>query len=358
MIGYLHSAGVPLCPLSERLLGSLVVLGAGLLLGACASSSAEPQEARNGNVSGAAPLPTAEHLLLVNPSIEVGVSAPLGRITRFGPRGGENLIWLADSVNEVEPVGVEQEGYVNRGGDKVWTTLQAMWSRTHGVENWPPDPSLDGPAWTLERLGERRCRLTSPVSPHTQLQVVRLIELHDTEPLVTITNTLQRPEYSPFPVMIWSVSQTVMPRYALLGVSQPRPQGTVGGPYHALWKYGEDDNVSANVSPLLGGKAVRWDLTHEGGGKIGTLGSWCAAVFDTHAWVQQTAFNPSGSYPDASNIQTYTHGEYLELETLSPQVHLAPGERFTNRVIWRLLEVDGEDAEALAARIEALPDVE
>ena len=157
--------------------------------------------------------------------------------------------------------------------------------------------------------------------------------------------------------MVWSVAQVVMPRYTLLDVTRARPQGELGGPYHALWSYGEKDNVSANVTPLLDGDAIRWDLTHEGGGKVGTLGTWCAGVYDNLVWVQQTAFDPEGSYPDASNIQVYTHGEYTELETLSPQVHLTPGQTLTNRVVWRLIEVDGRDAAALAAAIKALPAV-
>ena len=342
-------------PLRWRRIGPYALLAAVLPLSGCAPRAAggEPAAGAEAAASGQ----TLDNVVLTNGSIEVGVSGPLGRITRFATRGGENLMWMNAAATPPKSAAAEPAPFVHVGGDKVWITQQAIWTRTHGSNGWPPDPQLDGPAWTLEQLDDLSCRLTSPVTPAVAARVVRVIRLDPTDPVVTITNTIERTGYSPFPVMIWSVSQVVMPRYTLLDVEQPRPQGPLGGPYHAIWSYGERDIASPNVTPLLDGNAIRWDLDHEGGSKVGTLGTWCAGVYDGLAWVQQTPFDRDGSYPDASNIQCYTGGQYTELETLSPQVHLKPGGSLNNRVVWRLLAVEGRDDATLAAAINALPPV-
>ncbi len=298
---------------------------------------------------------------LRNDAAVLGISAELGRITHFGAADGPSLMWLGSAEEIEKQRDSEKRTWINYGGDKVWTTLQTAWNRVHGVGGFPPDHTLDGAPWEVEKLSDLKVRMTSPVSPYINARVIRTVELDATKPRVVIHNTIERVETNPFPVHIWSVSQTFMPEYSLLGVTRERPQGPIGGEYHAMWGYGQKDNVSANITPMRVGDrvaAVRWDFNHKGGGKVGTLGTWCAAVFDEHVWVQHAAFDPEGGYPDASNMQVYTDGRYVELETLSPQVQLAKGQKLDNTVVWTLLPRDGRSDTELTAAIVELPGVE
>ncbi|NBC10113.1 MAG: hypothetical protein GVY24_00060 [Planctomycetes bacterium] len=332
---------------------TLWIVPACLLLVACgltrtaamppADAEAEPAEAT-----------FEDTLVLENEALTLSVAPGVGRIVGLTPAGGKNLMWLTSAENAAE--GEAEDKWVNLGGDKIWPALQAMWGRylPHGG-GWPPDPSLDGSAWEVVEHDERRVVIRSPLAPELKVRITRVIELDPTRPRVVIHNTIERVERSIFPVHIWSVSQLDQPRYALLGVEQRWPQGPQGHELHAIWGSQAKDQASANVTPLADHNAIRWDFDHEGGGKVGTLGTWCAAVFDDWAVVHQTAFDPAGSYPDASNIQTYTHGQYIELETLSPQAHPQPGETIDNTVVWTLIPVQDRDDAALVEAIEQLP---
>lgn len=338
--------------LRSRLAGA--VLAGSLILAGCAHG---PKAAESAEVSSEAPAFTFEGEAISNDAVRLVVDGRVGRITHFGYADGPNLLWLGDPAGIAEQRAQEKAGWINYGGDKVWPSFQSAWVRQHTDSNWPPDTTIDGAVWEVERLGERRLRMTSPVSPYLNVRIVREIELDEVRPRVVIRNTIERTGRSPFPVHIWSVSQTAMPLYTLAGVSQARPQLAKGGELHALWYYGDQDTVSANITALAGGKAVRWDMDHEGGAKTGTLGTWGACVFDDVVLVHQTAYDPDGAYPDASDIHLYTHGEYAELETVSPQEHPRPGEAIHNTVVWTLLPREGRDDAAVVEAIEALPAV-
>jgi len=291
--------------------------------------------------------------VLKNKALTLTVAPGVGRIVGLTPAGGRDLMWRTTA--EQAAAGAAEGKWVNLGGDKVWPALQAMWGRylPHGG-GWPPDPAIDGSRWDVLEHDAQRIVIRSPLAPELGIRITRVIELDEARPRVVIHNSLERVRRSIFPVHIWSVSQLDQPRYALLGVAQRWPQGPQGRELYTLWGRGRKNKVSAHITPLADGRAVRWDFGHEGGGKVGTLGTWCAAVYDDWAVVHHTAFDPAGSYPDASNIQVYTHGQYVELETLSPQSHPQPGEAIENTVVWTLIPAKGRDDAALVETIEAL----
>jgi len=333
----------------------VALLGLSVLVPPSASCAGTPEaEARPAADRG---IRFADEVVLSNGVVDVAVAGQVGRIVHFGYTGGPNLLWRADREDIEKQRGKDNPGWINYGGDKVWPSLQSSWSRQHGAKGWPPDTTADGAAWEVERVGERKLRMRSPVSPHLNVRIVREVELDAAGARVVVRNAVERTDWSPFPVHVWSVSQTVMPRYTLAGVSRKRPQLARGGEYHALWTYGDKDKVSGNITVLADGRAIRWDMDHQGGGKTGTLGTWGACVFDDVVLVHQTSYDPEGAYPDASNIQLYTHGEYTELETLSPQSHPKVGEAIRNTVVWTLLPREDRDDAALVEAIEALPAV-
>jgi hypothetical protein len=161
-----------------------------------------------------------------------------------------------------------------------------------------------------------------------------------------------------FPVHIWSVSQVRPAEFYLLNLSPERPRpgpsdgdraGTFGqrrGPDRAWHEFNAKRPLQAHVTPVR--NALRYNPP-EGSSKIGTYGSWLAAVYEDTLFVQHVKYDPSAHYPDRSSVQLYASKDYAELETLSPSVPLPGGESVANTVRWVLAErPSGASAEELA----------
>ncbi|MDZ4200470.1 MAG: DUF4380 domain-containing protein [Kiritimatiellia bacterium] len=295
------------------------------------------------------PVRFTDTLVIENGMVRLAVAPSVGRIVEFGPVAGRNLLWLntEGAVEELK----KGTAWINYGGDKVWPAFQSMWARvlpTGGT--FPPDPALDGSAWELIEQQPRRLVLRSPEAPQLGIRIVREIELHESDPVVVIRSTIERIAPSVFPVQVWAVSQALPAKYILMSVEQRFPQGPLGREEYAIWGKWSRDVVTENITSLPDRRAIRWDPRHSGGAKVGTLGTWCAAVYDDWVLVHRTSFDPEGSYPDASNIQVYADTLYVELETLGPQKHPRPGESIRQTVVWELIPTDNrEDAELIEA---------
>lgn len=311
----------------------LLVVAAALagLLPGCQTMTTRPEPPQA--PAPAAPIAFDDAVTIGNGRVKLGVSPGVGRIVHFGPADGPNLIWLASPSVYDEPV-TDRPGqaYYNLGGDKLWPLPQPLWKRAFGVGGWPPDGVIDGQPWTLVESTDRRIVIESRVSPALGVRARRTIELAENEPRVTITNSLTRVEASPFPVHLWTVTQTVSPRVVLLDVSADRPAST------PTWlPMISPHEATRRVSVLGDGRAVAVDLSDDGSVKVGTFGRWIAGVYDDLIFLQTTPYDPTGAYPDASSLQTYSDANYTELELLSELAHLQPGESLSNRVTWQLV---------------------
>ncbi len=286
---------------------------------------------------------------LSNEHLTVEVSPAAGRLVSLIPAGGENLLWRASQQQIAEDRQRPRRVYLNWGGDKVWPALQAIWPRILNIAGqWPPIPVIDGDPWRLVDQSSNTLTIESAISPHLNVQVRRRIQLHPAEPRLTITNTLTRIKPSPFPVHIWSVSQVRNPRFALLGLAPDRPEPDI------TWiPFGGISKFQPHWTVELDG-AIKYQPGFDKATKIGTFGEWIAGVWPERILLQRTRFDPRAAYPDGSNIQIYTSPKYTEIETLSPQVHLQPGESLTNTVDWFILDRPDADNQGLVNRLAAL----
>jgi hypothetical protein len=289
-------------------------------------------------------------IVLTNGAIELGVSASVGRIVHVSRAGGPNLLWVSPlaAANEAQA----KDQWVNWGGDKPWPAVQSLWPRFVPSGNqWPPDRIIDGQAWTILEQGDRHLVMQSPVNPDLQARVTRRIVLDDEGPGVRIHNSMERVGSSPIPLLIWTVSQVPHPAYTLLAIAADRPESERDRP---VLHFGKAREAQERVE--LHDNAARFNVTRERSLKVGTFGTWVAGVWEDVAFAQYAHYDPAGSYPDRSNSQVYCDGNYVELELLSPQQHLQPGQKLDFEVRWRLLDLPAgmaADTAAVVRLIEA-----
>ena len=291
---------------------------------------------------------------LDNGQLAVGISPAVGRIVSLIPAGGDNLLWRATRRQIAADRARRQWHYFNWGGDKVWPALQLSWERMFSQNGpWPPPPIIDGDPWKVVEQTPLALTLESGINTQLNVQVRRRIELDADRPHLVIANTITRIKPSPYPVMIWSITQVKTPQSTFLAIADDRPDPAT--PWIVMSPQSTFD--PAWVTPLDAAIAVRPDFAGvpeaKSSMKVGAFGRFIAAAWDKHLLVERVNFEPRGSYPDGSNIQVYSDLIYTEIETLSPQVHLQPGESLTNTIHWFVLPRPAGDDPALLSAITA-----
>ncbi len=282
---------------------------------------------------------------LSNGIVQIGVSPQAGRIVSFGYRGGENVLRVP-SVNEYEET-LRHERYKRYGGDRVLNSQQSDWKFSMNRDSAPPDESIDGTPWRLLRKNDSSIVIQSELSAYMGVRCTRSIELSQEAPEARITSELEQVEPSVFPVLIWTVTLVKPPRFSLLDAKMRYP---VSG---RLWNDLRLNSCRApGVVVELGGDAVLFtpqDCSSKP--KAGTMGNWLAAIYEKYVFVQKAGFSVDGCYPDGASLEVFSDGFNYELETLSPQVHLKPGQKIEHKVIWRLMANPGGSNEDAATRL-------
>jgi hypothetical protein len=314
-------------------------------LGGCTASS--PSVVRSATSSSAV---VPDTVWLENAFARVGVSPSMGRVTWFGLRGGENLLWINPETLETPPDG-DPRTWVNYGGDKTWIGPQNSWRYflPHGRQ-WPPDGHHDGAAWEVAERDARGLTLVSPVSPWPGLQIRRTLALAADAPRLVIDAELTAErDGTPMPAQVWNVTQVRTPSVAVLD-----RRGLLDTPIPWVNMSTERPRMEAEVQ--IRGASVHWEPSFVGGGrKFGTLGRWLAARIGDVAFTQSTGFNPEGLYPENTNLQLFAEDRYIELETLSPAARIRAGHPLRHRVVWELRALpEGEADAAWAALIDGL----
>ena len=149
---------------------------------------------------------------LTNSQFELAVSPGTGRIVRYGPVGGQNMLWDNPKATETPTV---FPGWINWGGDKVWIWPEHDWAKWAKTSGPPPGDPAAGP-YQVE-AGGRHVRMASPVVPGYGLRIVREISLAASGPGVSIVNRLEQisPAAESLSVSPWTVTQVPAPTEVL-----------------------------------------------------------------------------------------------------------------------------------------------
>ena len=267
-------------------------------------------------------------LRLSNRSAEIVIVPRIGRIMRFAPIGGPNVLWenpqlLGSSL----PPASQQTDWLNFGGDKLWPAPQSRWG-------WPPDPYLDGSPWSARVRGDDSVEMLSPISPSTKLQFRRRVVLHEHDASVTIRNELINRGEDAVEWSVWEVAQVADPDWADMRVGKP-----------SIFRDGFrifPDNPAPADSVVLMGERVR-ARRHAGSPyKIGADPLRTELRAQVSGWLFTVTGPNRGrdQYPDEGcSVEIFSNPDplpYMELEALSPVVRLSPRGQVALTTRWTL----------------------
>lgn len=297
-------------------------------------------------------------LVLRNRQLEVVVFPDAGRIGMLRFAGMDNVLRFDQALAERTAGQPAEDGnWRNLGGDWMWPVSQARWAGSFGRQ-WPPPLSLDGLPWRGHAWrsddGAFHALLRLDVGAPAFLSVQRRIRLDPEAAEITIRQRIERTAVSQVPVTAWNISQIADARR----VAFPVEPGA-GAP--------EGFSILDFAPPPTGavtratGDVVVVDVRAGTEHKLGSASprGWIAAQREGILLLERaTSVQPGGDFPDGGcRIELYANSGlgYTEIETLSEERTLAPGQALENILVISLHRVapDLGDAE-FAARVREL----
>lgn len=264
---------------------------------------------------------------LDNGLVELKIAPRIGRIVSFRRKGGAE--WLK-VVDEAPLPGLHWNPW---GGDRVWPTAQGLSYQIYGKLGF--DPVIDGQPWEVLSKSPRSIELRSGFSPQLGIAITRKIELSPDGPAVTHTFRMERKKNSAFPVHFWTVTGIQTPERVLME-SDPRVPHENGVPFK-WWRNQSERMPSAALIEET--RVLRVPLDADK--KVGTFGTWIAALSGDEVFLQTILFDNAALYLEESSLQAYYNIRYktCEMETLSPSWFLAEGEGREWKVYWELASI-------------------
>ncbi len=271
---------------------------------------------------------------LTNDTTEVVVTTEAGpRIVRYALRGAENMLGEVPAVVLTTALG----DWRPLGGHRLWSAPEAM-PRSYAPDNERLDYTTDG---------DHTIRLVAPTEAQVGIQKEMLVTLAATGSELLIEQRITNRNLWSVELALWGITilagggEVVIPQEPYRRWSEEllpaRPL--------VLWHY--TDMSDARFT--FGAKylRLRTAASAESPQKIGALckQGWAAYHRAEQLYVKRFDYEAGATYPDyGCNLETYTAGNYIELESLSPLRHLAPGASATHTERWYLFA--GVDAGA------------
>ncbi|MCE9615635.1 MAG: DUF4380 domain-containing protein [Lentisphaerae bacterium] len=284
--------------------------------------------------------------VLTNSVLRVVVVPAIGRIMEIRPAGVDNLLRNDPKLLGKRPS--KTSAFTNFGGDWLWPVSQRHWMNNQGTDWPPPELLADGP-WEVEawrnRDGSASCLLMRKYGAPLNVIVTRLITVDEHEARIRILQRALCVGLSKLPVTLWNVSQIGGAERVYLPADPTlehglRPLLFAAPPATHLARYGDILSFDA----AAGGE-------YKFGG--GPMNAWVAAQRGTVAITERETSRVAGPRPDGGcAIEVYSNSGlgYTEIETLSPEVLLQPGDSLENTLVIECLPVSTELPPADVAR--------
>lgn len=267
-------------------------------------------------------------LRIANETVELIVTTDVGpRILKYALLGGENILGehphaaVQTTLGEWKPL----------GGHRLWIAPENM-PNSYAPDNSPIEFTIDKQSNSI--------RLTQTVESATNTQKSIEIKLPETNSQIEITHKIANKSSQQIELAAWAL--TIMRGGGVCIV--PNEQFA---PYShetllpvrnlTVWSYTDftDPRWQFQKNEIR----LKVDEKLENAQKIGFLDKqgWAAYEWQNLRFTKRFDFDETAVYPDLnSNVELYTAGSFVELETLSPLVKLQPGETITHVERWEL----------------------
>lgn len=266
---------------------------------------------------------------LSNGTVEVIVTTDIGpRIIAYRFEGKENIL------GELTPdavVKTELGEWHPWGGHRLW----------HAPESKPRTYVPDDAPVRVELIGSDSVRLTQPVENPTGIEKEMLVKLDSAGSHVKVTMKLTNKGLWPVDLAPWGLTimngggTTIFPHEPYIShddkLLPARPL--------VLWHYTDmsDPRWTWGKKFVL----LKTDTTRTEPQKVGAANKqgWAAYLRKDILFIKRFQYIEGMKYPDhGCNFETYTAGDFMEIETLGPLVTLEPGESTIHIEDWFLFK--------------------
>ena len=264
---------------------------------------------------------------LANDKVELLLTSDVGpRVLHFAFLGQENQ--LQEYPTDLGKTGGED--WRPYGGHRFWHAPEAQ-PRTYFPDNFPV---------VVEDHGDF-IRLVQPIETTTGIQKEIDIHLAASQAGVTLRHRLRNTNLWPVEMAPWALTLMRLGGTAIIPLS-PRgaheanllPTDTL-----TLWAYTNlsDPRLNWGEQVIL----VHQDAQATTPQKIGVLNKvgWLAYQRAKTLFVKRFDYQPGARYPDLGcSVEVFTRWDMIELETLGPLAHVAPGEAVEHIEGWYLFD--------------------
>jgi hypothetical protein len=282
---------------------------------------------------------------LSNTVVEVVVTTDVGpRIIRYAFVGEDNLLGELPDDRVTTELGVWKPW----GGHRLWTAPEAM-PRSYSPDNDPVTYTIEG----------NTIRLLQNVEPQTGIQKELAVTLEDEGTGVTVFHRLTNRGLWAIEVAPWALTIMNSGGEVILPQEPYRSHDEYLLPARplAIWHYTD----LSDPRWTFGKKYIRLrtnaQLKEPQKIGIGNTQGWAAYLRNRMLFVKRFGWVEGAIYPDfGSNTETYTAGNFIELETLAPLTRLTAGASAEHTERWFLFKnVDvGASEQTLEAALQPL----
>ncbi|HZG52350.1 MAG TPA: hypothetical protein VEZ40_09445 [Pyrinomonadaceae bacterium] len=263
---------------------------------------------------------------LSNGAVEVVVTSDVGpRIVRYAFPDAENILGETPGAT----LSTELGDFKPWGGHRLWVAPEAK-PRSYAPDNAPLAVSPEG---------ERVIRVTAPVEAATGIEKEMRIALDEAGSGLLVSHKVTNRNLWAIDAAPWALTimrgggTAIFPQEPYISwddyLLPARPL--------VLWHY---TNL-ADARWSIGKKFIRLttDANAHHPQKVGLLNKqgWAAYQHGATLFVKRFPYAEGATYPDyGCNCETYTAGDFIEVESLAPLRRLEPGAAATHEERWTL----------------------
>ncbi len=262
---------------------------------------------------------------ITNGEVEIILTSDIGpRVMRYAFPGGQNFMW-----EEKATMGKSGEPkWVPRGGHRIWVGPEDV-NYTYPPDNGPVRVEVKGSIVVA----------TQPVEKETGIEKQIEIRMDATGTGVTLVHRLKNTGVMPLEFAAWALTMLTPGGVAVTGFP---PRGThpeMLAPTNPLVMWAFTDFSDSRWKFLKKYLILRGDPAIKSPQKVGHYNpkTWGAYFLGEDVFVKQYEPGPMERHPDfGTSYQTFTNGEFLEIETMGPLTKVPGGGTLEHVERWAL----------------------